>query len=288
MCVDEFVDGGLIRGSTLSNCRPMPCRRSLHGDAALGVDVALRARQPEAEPHLRAVVERARGPDGDAAAAQVQRQRRGDGVAEAVRDRNAEHHARAAAPVEVVGEQVRRQRRQDVLHGAVLVHVAGDAQRRQLAHFVGVGDRAAEDQDRQPAAVQLADAADEIDTGGVGQAQIDDEQIDLGEVGAHPREQLDGALDRHGAVARRLQRGLEAVSDERGVVGDEDGLGARRGSAHEATVIPSVVSECDGFSVSVRCRIYQVLAIIRTPPALPHFQARGLDSGVPNGHLPRM
>ena len=30
MRVDEFVDGGLIGGSTLSNCRPMPWRRSLH------------------------------------------------------------------------------------------------------------------------------------------------------------------------------------------------------------------------------------------------------------------
>ena len=71
-------------------------------------------------------------------------------------DRDAEHDARAAAAVEVVGEQVRRERRQDVLHRAVLVDVAGDAERRQLAHFVGAGDRAAEDQDRQPPVVELA------------------------------------------------------------------------------------------------------------------------------------
>ena len=78
-------------------------------------------------------------------------------------DRDAEHDARAAAAVEVVGEQVRRQRRQDVLHGAVLVDVAGDAERRELAHFVGARDRAAEDQDRQPAVVQLADRPDQLD-----------------------------------------------------------------------------------------------------------------------------
>ena len=45
--------------------------------------------------------------------------------------------ARAAAAVEAVGEQVRRERRQDVLHRAVFVDVSGDAERGELADFVG-------------------------------------------------------------------------------------------------------------------------------------------------------
>ena len=65
---------------------------------------------------LRCRLERAGRADGDAAVTEVERQRRGDGVAEAVLNRDAEHDARAAAPVEVVGEEVRRQRRQNVLH----------------------------------------------------------------------------------------------------------------------------------------------------------------------------
>src|SRR4029453_17773911 len=131
---------------------------------------------------LGAALERAGGADGDAAVTEVEGQRRGDGVAEAVLNRDAEHGPRAAAAVEVVGKQVRRQRRQDVLHGAVLVDVAGDAERRQFAHFLGVGDRAAENQHRQPPVVQLADRPYEIDTGSVRQPQVDDDEIDVLEI----------------------------------------------------------------------------------------------------------
>ena len=127
---------------------------------------------------LGAAVERAGRSDGDAAAAEIQRQRRCNRVAETVLNGNAEHHARAAAAVEIVGEQVRRKRRQDVLHRAVLVHVAGDAERRELAHLVCAGNRAAEDQDRQPAAVELADRSDQIDARRVRQPEIENEQID--------------------------------------------------------------------------------------------------------------
>ena len=101
---------------------------------------------------------------------------------------------------------MRRERRKNVLHRAVFVDVAGDAERGELAHFFGAGDRAAEDQDRQPPFVELADAADEIDARRVGQPQVDDQEIELCEVGAHAGEQLGGALDRDGAMAGALER----------------------------------------------------------------------------------
>ena len=243
MRVDELVDGGLIGGVDFVELQAHAVAAIAPRDAPLGIDVLLRARQPEAQSHLGAVFEWAGGPDGDAAQAQVQRQCRRDGIAEAIRDGDSEHHARAAAAVEVIGKQMRRQRRQDVLHGAVFVHVTGDAERRQIAHFFGVGDRAAENEDRQALPIELADAAHEVDTRGVGQAQIDHEQVQLGQIGAHAPEQLHGALDGHRAVPGGLQRCFETVSDERGVVGDEDGLGARRRSAHKSIVIPSNVSE---------------------------------------------
>ena len=73
----------------------------------------------------------------------------GDRVADAVGDRDAEHDARARAAIVVLGKQMRRERRHDVLHRGVLVDVAGDAERGQVAHLVGVGDGAAEDDDRR-------------------------------------------------------------------------------------------------------------------------------------------
>ena len=161
------------------------------------------------------------------ALAQIQRQRRGDRVAEPVGDRDAEDDARAAAAVEVVGEEVRRQRRQDVLHGAVLVDVAGHAERRQLAHFVGVGDGAAEHQDRQLAVIELADRADQLDAAGMRQPQIQDDQVDPLEIAADAREQFRRALDGQRGVPGSEQSRGEAVTDERRVVGDDDCLGRR-------------------------------------------------------------
>ena len=129
----------------------MPTRRSLH---ATGSPLRCRASSPAAGSGLGSWPpwQRAHRADRQAAFAEVQRQRRGNGVAEPVGDRDAEHDARAAAAVEVVGEEMRRERRQDVLDGAVLVDVAGHAERGQIADLLGVGDRAAEDQDRQPPA----------------------------------------------------------------------------------------------------------------------------------------
>src|SRR3954471_13760658 len=125
--VDEVVDDRLI-------VRFDFLELDAHADAAVAprhapfrVDVALRSRH--AEPHLdrRSGVERAGGADGDPAVTEVQRQRRRDRVAVAVLNRDAEHDARAAAAIEVVGEEMWRERRQNMLYRAVLVHVAGDA-----------------------------------------------------------------------------------------------------------------------------------------------------------------
>ena len=180
MCVDELVDRGLILRFHFVELQAHAVATVGPGDSSFGIDVALGARQPEAKANFRGVLERARGSDRDAAAAEVQRQRCGDRVAEAVGDGDAEHHARAATAVEVVGEQMRCKRRQNVLHGAVLVHVAGDAQRRKLAHFFGARNRSAENQDRQPSVIKLTDAAHQVHAGGVRQTQIDDQQIELG------------------------------------------------------------------------------------------------------------
>ena len=131
-----------------------------------------------------------------------------------------DHHARAVAPVEGVGKQVRRNRRQDVLDRAVLVEVAGHAERRQLAHLVDARHRAAEDQDREMPLIELADSSHQLDAGGMRHPQIEHDQIELGEVGAHVREQLRHALDDHGAVSCRIERGHEPITHERRVGGD--------------------------------------------------------------------
>src|SRR2546423_812071 len=86
--VDELVDDRLVG-------RIDDLELDAHADAAVaprhvpfGVDVLLRSRHAEAHFDLGAVVERAGGADGDAAMAEVERQRRGDRVAEAVLDRD--------------------------------------------------------------------------------------------------------------------------------------------------------------------------------------------------------
>jgi hypothetical protein len=119
-----------------------------------------------------------------------------------------------------------------VLHGAVLVDVAGDAERRQLAHLVGVRDRAAEDQDRQPSLIQLADRSHELHPGIVRQPQIQHDQIDVREIGEHARHQLGRALDDDRLVACVLDRRAESIAHERGIVGDDDGLRRDRGTGH--------------------------------------------------------
>ena len=78
---------------------------------------------------LGAASERAGGANGDSPWTEVERQRRGDGVAEPVLNRDSEHDHAGAAAVEVVREQVGASEGQDVLHRAVLVHIAGNAER---------------------------------------------------------------------------------------------------------------------------------------------------------------
>src|SRR4051794_5148911 len=84
--VDELVDVRLVG-------RIDGLELDAHADAAIAprhvpvrVDVLLRSGHAEAHFDLGAVVQRTRGADRDAAVAEVQRQRRGDGVAEAVLD----------------------------------------------------------------------------------------------------------------------------------------------------------------------------------------------------------
>src|SRR3954466_16005453 len=230
--VDEVIDDRLVGGID-------DLELDAHADAAiaprhvpLGVDVLLRSGHAEADLDLRRTLERAGRPDGDAAVAEVQRQRCRNRVAEPVLNRNAQHHARAAAAVEVVGKQVRRQRRQNVLHRAVLVDVAGDAERRKLAYFVRVGDRAAENQQRQLALVKLADRPNQLDARRVRQTPIDDDEIDLCEVGANTRQQLDGAAHEDRFVACLFDCRAETITHERSVVGDDDGLRGDRGTGH--------------------------------------------------------
>ena len=127
---------------------------------------------------------------------------------------------------------MRRERRQDVLHGAVFVHVAGHAERRELPDFVRARNGAAENQQRQPAVVELADRADQVDAGRVGQPQIQDDQVDLVEVGADAREELGRALHRNRFVTGAFERRAKPIPHERRVVGDDDGFGGDRGTGH--------------------------------------------------------
>jgi hypothetical protein len=76
----------------------------------------------------------------------------------------------------------------------------------------------------------------------VRQAQIEHQKVHLREVGPDVREQLSGALEGDGPVTGPDERRREPVSDKCGIVGNYD-----RFAAH-----------------ALDCRIYQVLAIIRT------------------------
>ena len=128
---------------------------------------------------------------------------------------------------------MRRERRQDVLDGAFAVDVAGDAKGREVANLFRGRDRAAEDKNRQLAAVELANRPHEVHSSGMRQAKIEDNQIDAREIGAHAGEQLHGALDGERGVTGAEQRLYETVAHEGGVVGNDDGLvGRHSGSRH--------------------------------------------------------
>src|SRR6185437_8317828 len=168
-----------------------------HADASVAprhlrfnVDVLLDHRY--AEPHLdgRALLERIGRADGDAAAADVQGDRGGDRVAEAVGDWNAEYHARPGASIELAGEEMRRERGEDVLHRGVLVDVAADVERGKLADLRCACDRSAEDDNRRSLRIDVAQRAYEIHAVAVRQPEINDNEIDCGEVGLHAGNEL--------------------------------------------------------------------------------------------------
>src|SRR6185436_3523765 len=150
------------------------------GDLRLDVDVLLAHRHAEAHLDDGPLVERVGGADGHAAAADVERDGGGNRVAQAVGDRNAEDDARARTTVDLAGEQMRRERRQDVLERGVLVDVAADVQRGELLHFAGVGDRAAEHDDRRFPGIDTAQRAYEVHAVAVRQPQVHHHEIDVG------------------------------------------------------------------------------------------------------------
>ena len=129
---------------------------------------------------------------------------------------------------------MRRERRQDVLHGAVLVDVAGDAQRRQVAHLVGGGDRAAEHEDRQLARRRACGSS----ARGRRRRQCGSRRSrtirSMRARSARTRASSSAALLTVSArVPGAEQRRRETVAHERGVVGDDDGLvGCHSGSRH--------------------------------------------------------
>src|SRR5260221_3952113 len=97
--VDELVDDRLVRGIDFFELDAHADAPVAPRDAPFRVDVFLRARHPEPHFDFRAVLERARGADGDAAVAEAEGQRRRNGVAEPVLNGNAEHDPRAAPAV---------------------------------------------------------------------------------------------------------------------------------------------------------------------------------------------
>src|SRR5439155_12734729 len=121
---------------------------------------------------------------------------------------------------------------QDVLHRAVFVDVPGHAQRRQILDLVGAGDGAAEDQNGELTVVELADGSDQFDAWCVRQPEVEHDQIDGDEIGAHAGQELRRALDGDRLVPGGLERRAKPVADKRRVVGDDDGLGGDRGTGH--------------------------------------------------------
>src|SRR5688500_3424141 len=102
--VDELVDGRLIVGLHLVELQAHAVAAIAPRNAGFRCDVAFRRWQPEPETPFGAVLERTRRADGDTTPAQVERQRGRNGVTEPIRDGDAEHNARAAAAVEIVGK----------------------------------------------------------------------------------------------------------------------------------------------------------------------------------------
>src|SRR5262245_33714181 len=104
----------------------------------------LAARHSEPHAAFRTGLERAPRPNRQPTVTEVERERGGDGVAEAILHRNSEDRTRPAAAIEVVGKEVGGEGRQYVLARAVFVEIPGDAERRERPHFVGIRNRPAE------------------------------------------------------------------------------------------------------------------------------------------------
>ena len=109
-----------------------------------------------------------------------------------------------------------------MLDGRVLVHVADHTQGVELAHLIGACDRPAEHHDRR-AMVELANGLKEHDPVALRDAKIDDDQVDPRDIGSNLCQQLLARLRRHGLVAGSLDRRLEPVAHECGIVGDQHG-----------------------------------------------------------------
>jgi hypothetical protein len=112
-----------------------------------------------------------------------------------------------------------------VLDGAVLVDVARHTERRQKLHLVSVSDRTAEDQDRNLPIIKLANRSNQVDPAGVGQPQVDEQEVNPVPIGAHTCQQFCRALHRHRMVAGREERIREPVADKRRIVSDQNGFG---------------------------------------------------------------
>jgi hypothetical protein len=75
--------------------------------------------------------------------------------------------------------------------------------------------------------IATAEEVRELASLGVGQSEIEYDQVDPREVGAHAREKLRGALDGERGVPGAQQRRGKAVPHERGIIGNDNGLGRR-------------------------------------------------------------
>src|SRR5258706_10897215 len=112
-----------------------------------------------------------------------------------------------------------------MLERGVLIYVARDVERRQLANLGGVRDRPAEDHDRRLYGVEPTQSADQIDTLRLRETQVDDDQVNLVQIHLHAHDELVPIRDRHGAVSCPFECRLEAVANEGRIVGDDDDFG---------------------------------------------------------------
>src|SRR6266545_2156133 len=115
-----------------------------------------------------------------------------------------------------------------MLRRRVLIHIAGDTQRRELADLLGARDRPAEDHHRRAKLIDLTERSYETDTMSLWQTQVEYQQVDSWSLGSHPRNQLRAAGCRGGAVSSRLECRFEPIAHERRVVGHQDGFRGRR------------------------------------------------------------